>query len=183
MNNKIKYIIFIIVAVVLVGCRDSEATKIINKAYIEKNNGIVFDNYAIALDEENNNGKNYALFEKKSTDRYKKLIALDSFSTKDKILYTDEAIYLFGYNGGIVGYKINTKSIKKIDFVIDDADGLILYPVEVYGYFDGDIYISYYNNNSEKKLLYAKVDEDLDSYTSIEYEELLDSYEFELINK
>ena len=183
MSSKIKYIILVITAFILIGCKDAEITKMVNKTYIDKNNGIVFDNYAIALDEENNDGKTYAIFEKVNSDRYKKLYSMDSYSSKDRILCTDEVIYLFGYEGGITGYKLNSKQYKKIEITFEEIDGLIHIPVEVFGFLDGKIYVSYYNNDKDGNILYAEIDEDLDSYDSIEYSELPESYEYVLVRK
>lgn len=181
----VKSIMIIIFCFLIIGCKDKDAVKVINKKYIETNDGVLFDKFAIALDENKNQKNNYALFVKKNNDRYEKIDILSEYKNDSEILYTNKYIYLFEKNGSFVGYKVDIKSkkLKKYEPSFDIIDGLIYFPKEVYGFDDNYIYISYFLDSKKTELLYAKIKYDLSSYVSIDKKDLLEKYEYNIIKK
>lgn len=169
MKKTISLILILLICIICVGCRNNELTKVIDSNYITKNKGILLDKYAIAIDEEDAENKRFAVFKEISNNRYKKLFIIDEYSKKDKVLITDEYLYLFYEKGGFVGYELDStsKNVKKVEANFDEIDGLIYYPENIYGFKDGYIYISYYKDDSKTKLLYAKIARDLNKYVSL----------------
>ena len=180
----IKLLLIILFCILIAGCKDKDAIKVINKSYIEKNDGVIFDKYAIALDEKSDKNV-YALFEKKSNDRYEKLYSIKEYKSNSKILYAGKYIYFFEENASFIGYRLDTinKKEKVYEPSFDDIDGLIYFPNEVYGFNENYIYMSYFKDSKKRDILYAKVKYDLSSYESITKEDLLDNYEYVLIDK
>lgn len=169
MNKKIIALLILIVVFLTAGCSNREVTKVINLEYIKSNSGIKFGKYAIAIDSESNKKEQYAIFKEKSVDRYKKVFNIDEYSKKDKLLATDKILYIFYNDGGFVGYKLDSslKKVTKYESDFKNIDGLIYYPIEVFGFNDDYIYISYYKDDSKKEILFAKVKYDLSEYISI----------------
>lgn len=181
--KSVKFILIILFCILIIGCKDNEAVKVINKNYIEKNDGIIFDKYAIALDEKEKKDL-FALFMKKSSDRYEKLYSIPEYKSNSNILYTEKYLYIFEKDGSFIGYKLDSsKRSKKMDPDFNDIDGLIYFPNEVYGFSDNYIYLSYFKDDNKRDLLYARVKYDLRNYESIEKNDLLKEYEYELIKK
>ena len=111
---------------------------------------------------------------------YKKayiIFTVSDYSKKDKLLATDEYLYIFDNDGGFVGYKLNSTSnnIKKVEPEFKDLDGLIYFPIKIYGFSEGYIYLSYYKDEIKKEVLYAKIKKNLSSYETLESEELIPS--------
>lgn len=169
MKRIISFIILLFVVIICVGCNSSNPTKVIDSDYINKNKGTILEKFAIAIDEEDEKGKRFALFKEISTNRYKKIFILDEYSINDKVLLTDKYLYIFNKKGGFAGYDLESRSknVKKIEANFDNIDGLIYFPIEVYGFKDGYIYISYYKDDSKKEILYAKISNKLDKYESL----------------
>lgn len=172
MKKILNLILILLISVICVGCNSSEPTKVIDSGYITKNKGVILDKYAIAIDEESEEKKQFALFKENSSNRYKKLFKIDEYSKNDEILLTDEYVYLFYEKGGFVGYKLTSSSsnVKKVEANFTDIDGLIYYPINIYGFKGGYIYISYYKDDSKKQVLYAKITDSLDKYESLSSE-------------
>ena len=179
--KALKVVLIVFVCFFIIGCKDKDAMKVINKNYIEKNNGIIFDKYAIALDE-NKNKDIYALFIKKNNDRYEKVDSIPEYKKDSNILFANKYIYFFEKEGSFIGYKIDS-SLKKFEPSFDDIDGLIYFPNEIFGFSDNYIYLSYYENDKKTDVLYAKVKYDLSSYESIKESDLLDEYEYLILDK
>lgn len=169
MKKILSLILILLICVICVGCRNNEPTKVIDSNYITKNKGILLDKYAIAIDEEDAKNKRFAVFKETSNNRYKKIFIIDEYSKKDKVLLTDEYLYLFYEKGGFIGYDLDStsKNVKKVEANFDEIDGLIYFPINIYGYKDNYIYISYYKDDSKKQILYAKISDDLDKYISL----------------
>ena len=172
-NKKIFIFVILIVTVFITACGKKEAVKVINSDYIKENRGIVFNDYALAIDYLNNDNNTFAIFKKKSADRYVRLFSVDEYSKGDRLLATDKYIYVFYEKGGFVGYKLNSTSTKKVEADFSDINGLIYYPVKIYGFSEDYIYISYYKDDSKKDILYAKINSNLKEYTNIEGEKEL----------
>lgn len=162
-------LLIILVLLTIVGCGHRQAVKVIDSEYIKKNDGIIFKNYAIAIDEEVKEKQEYALFKIKNTGRYKKMFSISKYTHGDKLLATDKYIYFFAKEGGIVGYELNNGKLIEANF--ENIDGLIYFPIDIYGFENDYIYISYYESDKKDKVLYAKISADLKSYVKVENKE------------
>ena len=169
MKRIINLVIILLLFCICVGCKSNEPTKVIDSDYITKNKGIILDKYAIAVDEQEDKNNKFAVFEEIANNRYKKRFIIDEYSKKDKVLLTDEYLYLFYEKGGFVGYQLDSSSdgVKKVEADFEEIDGLIYYPINIYGFKGGYLYISYYKDDSKKSVLYAKVSDTLDKSPSL----------------
>ena len=177
MKKKLLFLLFI--TLLLVGCKDKEITKVIDKSYIEKNNGIIFENYAVALDENNS----YALFNQKTKNRYEKAFNINEDIKNSKLIVSNKYIYIFNNDGGFLGYRLDStnQKLKKVEANFEEIDGLIYFPIKIYGISDGNIYLSYYKDDSKSKVLYASIEEDLSDYKSITKEDIPKEFDYVLI--
>lgn len=173
MQKKLNILILVITILFITACTKNEATKMIGNDYIKENNGITFNNYAIAIDEDSTEIKNYALFVRKANGRYKKLYVIEDYSPDDKLLATDKYLYIFYSDGGFIGYKLdeNNTTPKKIECEFKEINGLIYFPIKIYGYKDEYIYLSYYKDEINKDILYAKIKYDLKEYKDLNSED------------
>ncbi|MDD6879195.1 MAG: hypothetical protein PUD59_03080 [bacterium] len=169
MKVILKYSTMLLLIFLCCACSKSTATKIIRKDYINENNGVFFNNYALAIDQEVENSAKYAVFKSNGSGTYKKLFNIDEYSNEDTLLATDKYIYIFYKKGGFIGYNLSSTNnlIKKVEPDFASIDGLIYYPKEIFGYKDGYIYLSYYSDDSSNTLLFAKIKDNLISYESL----------------
>lgn len=169
MKKFILILMIITLSLFITSCNKKEAIKVINDDYIKKNNGILFNDYALAIDQEQSSKDVYAIYKKTSSNRYQKIFNIIEYNKNDKILATDKYIYIFYEKGDFIGYNLNSSvdNIKIIEPEFDNIDGLIYYPIDIYGFKDNYIYISYYKDDSKRKILYAKVKDNLKKYENI----------------
>lgn len=168
-------IMLVILFFITLGCSKVEPTKMISSDYINKNNGIVFNNYAFAIDQKDSEKTTYAVYKEKSNNRYKKIFTVYDYSKEDQLLATNEYLYIFNKKGGFIGYKLTStlNNVKKVEPEFESLDGLIYFPIKIYGFSDNYIYISYYKDEIKKEVMYAKIEKDLSSYETLESEKLI----------
>ena len=97
------------------------------------------------------------------------MFSISKYTHGDKLLATDKYIYVFAKEGGIVGYELNNGKLIEANF--ENIDGLIYFPIDIYGFENDYIYISYYESDKKDKVLYAKISADLKSYVKVENKE------------
>lgn len=169
MKRYIKYSVILLLIFICCSCSKNSAVKMIRKDYIKENNGVFFKDYALAIDEETNDSKKYAVFKLNNSNTYKKQFNVVSYSKNDTLLACDNYLYIFYKDGGFTGYNLSSSNdnIKKVEPDFASIDGLIYYPKDVLGCDKGYLYLSYYSDSSNNNLLFAKVKENLSSYSSV----------------
>lgn len=167
MKKVISTIIVIFIALTLTGCGKNGATKSVRKDYIKENNGIIFNNYAIAIDDKNDNKNTYAVYKRIKSNKYQRLFRINEDIKNKKLLASNNYLYIID-DSIITGYRLNssinnvksvTKNLKENDYTIS----------KVYGFKDNYIYVSLSNDSV------LKLKADLSSFDVLKEKDVITS--------
>lgn len=174
MKKLFRTLIIAVMLILIVGCGKKDATKTVSYDYIKENNGVVFGEYAIAIDEKYQEGPSYAVFKEKTYNRYQRIFKLENYDTSYRLLASDKYLYTIN-NCSISAYNLNS-NLNKVKMFIADFDILKETTCninKIYGFYEEYIYLDLYKNQDTKEITCLKIKEDLSSYEILENSESL----------